>query len=253
VWQEAVRSSPFFFLILIVSVLLSLSFLESQLADVLFFSFYLFILRLIKSSNAIEEELEVLYDAYYEELEQYANYQQRYLNSGGASTPPPGPGPFPGSVELDKNGAVVSPAAIPTTKRSARQKVQTRDIQQNGKKQPQQRTRPHPQHHPPEKDSEFDDDGEEDEEYEAEEEEEEEEEEEDELDGDEDEDEEEDEDDVQPRRRVANGSGAKPDTRPAAGARNPPARNDVGRDGVLNIGNSLTVTGKQYLQPSRFQ
>jgi hypothetical protein len=57
--------------------------------------------------NAIEDELQVLYDAYYEELEQYANYQQRYVSSGGTITPPPGPGPFPGSVELDKNGAVV--------------------------------------------------------------------------------------------------------------------------------------------------
>ena len=55
--------------------------------------------------NAIEEELEVLYDAYYEELEQYANYQQRYASSGGTLPPPPGPGPFPGSVELDKDGS----------------------------------------------------------------------------------------------------------------------------------------------------
>ena len=66
-----------------------------------------------QSSSAIEEELEVLYDAYYDELEQYANYQQRYHASGGTIPPPPGPGPFPGSVELDKNGAVVSPAPVP--------------------------------------------------------------------------------------------------------------------------------------------
>jgi Salt tolerance down-regulator len=58
--------------------------------------------------NAIEEELEVLYDAYYEELEQYANHQQQFLVSGGKITPPPGPGPFPGSVALDSNGAVVT-------------------------------------------------------------------------------------------------------------------------------------------------
>lgn len=199
---------------------------------------------LIKLRNAIEEELEVLYDAYYEELEQYANYQQRYLNSGGASTPPPGPGPFPGSVELDKNGAVVSPAPVPTAKRSARHKVQTRAVQQNGKKQPQQRPRPHPQHHPPGKESEFEEEVEEDEEYEAEEYEEEEEEEEDELDEDDDDEDEEDDDDVQPRRRVANGRTAKPVSRPATGRRNPTARNGTARDGVLNIGNSLTVTGK---------
>ncbi|KAG6333073.1 hypothetical protein ID866_6015 [Astraeus odoratus] len=56
-----------------------------------------------RKRHAIEEELEVLYDAYYEELERYANYQQRYVSSGGTIPPPPGPGPFPGSVELDKN------------------------------------------------------------------------------------------------------------------------------------------------------
>ncbi|KAF5329502.1 hypothetical protein D9619_009087 [Psilocybe cf. subviscida] len=59
----------------------------------------------VRKRNAIEEELEVLYDAYYEELDQYANYQQRYVSSGGTIPPPPGPGPFPGSVELDKDGA----------------------------------------------------------------------------------------------------------------------------------------------------
>ncbi|KAK9456968.1 salt tolerance down-regulator-domain-containing protein [Dipodascopsis uninucleata] len=37
-----------------------------------------------RKRNAIEEELEVLYDAYYEELEQYANQQQRY-----GPVPPP--------------------------------------------------------------------------------------------------------------------------------------------------------------------
>ncbi|KAG8748951.1 hypothetical protein FRC11_011713, partial [Ceratobasidium sp. 423] len=57
---------------------------------------------------AIEEELEVLYDAYYEELEQYANIQQRFVASGGTTSPPVGPGPFPGSVELDDTGAVVN-------------------------------------------------------------------------------------------------------------------------------------------------
>lgn len=63
------------------------------------------------SSNrtAIEEELEVLYDAYYDELEQYANHQQEYAASGGTIPPPAGPGPFPGSVELDRNGALIRP------------------------------------------------------------------------------------------------------------------------------------------------
>ncbi|KIJ34966.1 hypothetical protein M422DRAFT_34884, partial [Sphaerobolus stellatus SS14] len=60
-----------------------------------------------RKRHAIEEELEVLYDAYYDELEQYANQQKRSVSSGGTIPPPPGPGPFPGSVELDKNGAFV--------------------------------------------------------------------------------------------------------------------------------------------------
>ena len=38
---------------------------------------------------AIEEELEVLYDAYYEELEQYANHQQVGLEDGAPIIPPP--------------------------------------------------------------------------------------------------------------------------------------------------------------------
>lgn len=59
--------------------------------------------------TAIEEELEVLYDAYYDELEHYANYQQQYAASGGTLPPPAGPGPFPGSVELDRNGALIRP------------------------------------------------------------------------------------------------------------------------------------------------
>jgi hypothetical protein len=53
-----------------------------------------------RKRSAIEEELEVLYDAYYEELEQYAHHQQRYKSSGGTIAPPPGPGPFPGSVDM---------------------------------------------------------------------------------------------------------------------------------------------------------
>ncbi|KZV64642.1 hypothetical protein PENSPDRAFT_160775 [Peniophora sp. CONT] len=41
-----------------------------------------------RKRSAIEEELEVLYDAYYDELEQYANYQQRYHASGGTLPAP---------------------------------------------------------------------------------------------------------------------------------------------------------------------
>jgi hypothetical protein len=38
------------------------------------------------SRTAIEDELEVLYDAYYEELEQYANHQQQTRNGGPSSS-----------------------------------------------------------------------------------------------------------------------------------------------------------------------
>jgi hypothetical protein len=64
-----------------------------------------------RKRTAIEEELEVLYDAYYDELEQYANHQQEYAASNGNGTipPPAGPGPFPGSVELDRNGLLIRP------------------------------------------------------------------------------------------------------------------------------------------------
>ena len=57
--------------------------------------------------SAIEDELEVLYDAYYEELEIYANQQQRYVAAPGSVPAPLGPGPFPGSVEFDSTGAVI--------------------------------------------------------------------------------------------------------------------------------------------------
>ncbi|KAG0182864.1 Stress response protein nst1 [Apophysomyces sp. BC1021] len=39
-----------------------------------------------KKRTAIEDELEVLYDAYYEELEQYANHQQQTRLCGGSNT-----------------------------------------------------------------------------------------------------------------------------------------------------------------------
>ena len=48
--------------------------------------------------DVIKDELEILYDAYYEELEQYASHQQQFLVSRGKIAPPPGLGPFPGSV-----------------------------------------------------------------------------------------------------------------------------------------------------------
>ncbi|ODH53438.1 hypothetical protein GX48_00268 [Paracoccidioides brasiliensis] len=41
-----------------------------------------------RKRTAIEEELEVLYDAYYEELEQYANHSQNSFENGGPIVPP---------------------------------------------------------------------------------------------------------------------------------------------------------------------
>ncbi|KAG6848492.1 hypothetical protein H0H93_016560 [Arthromyces matolae] len=191
-----------------------------------------------RKRNAIEEELEVLYDAYYEELEQYANYQQRYVLSGGTLPPPPGPGPFPGSVELDKNGAVVGhhpPAARAKTKQVNGRKTAPPPVQPPHL---HPHTHPHPHVHPHGKESEFDDDddGAEDE-YEEEEEEEEYEEEEDDE-GDEDD---EGEDEELPR-----------DTKPIRRgvAREPPPPtpqrpNGIPKvaDGFFNLKNSLTVTG----------
>lgn len=42
-----------------------------------------------RKRNAIEEELEVLYDAYYEELEQYANHRQLGIGDTHPMLPPP--------------------------------------------------------------------------------------------------------------------------------------------------------------------
>jgi hypothetical protein len=42
-----------------------------------------------RKRTAIEEELEVLYDAYYEELEQYANHNQGSFENGSPMVPPP--------------------------------------------------------------------------------------------------------------------------------------------------------------------
>jgi hypothetical protein len=62
-----------------------------------------------RKRSAIEEELETLYDAYYDELEAYAHHQAQYASTPGAIPAPLGPGPFPGSVEVDANGQIVRP------------------------------------------------------------------------------------------------------------------------------------------------
>lgn len=64
----------------------------------------------------------MLYDAYYDELESYANHQVRYASSGGTIAPPPGPGPFPGSVD-----AAAIPAPVQQTKKSGMLVKTTRD------------------------------------------------------------------------------------------------------------------------------
>lgn len=187
--------------------------------------------------NAIEEELEVLYDAYYEELEQYANHQQRYVNSGGTIPPPPGPGPFPGSVELDKNGAVVSP--IPTgangKRRGGKHRQQPPSI--NGRKalptahhDPLHHHHHHHHHHDGSgfEDEDGEDYGEEDE-YEDEDEDEEEEEEE----------EEEEDDDLDDDRGVLNGRGKTARQTPA-GRRSVVGKARRGMNGVKRDGFNLT-------------
>jgi hypothetical protein len=214
--------------------------------------------------NAIEEELEVLYDAYYEELEQYANHQQRYVNSGGTIPPPPGPGPFPGSVELDKNGSVVSPMPTTTTTTTTGTMVGSNKRRGGGKQRHQQppsingrKALPsiaqqhhdplhHLHHHHHHKESEFDDEDvdeyeDEEEEYEDEEEEE-----------DEEDDEEEEEDDEDDRRLV-NGRGKAARQTPA-GRRSAVGKggrrvNGTKRDGGFNLSN-LAVSG-EYSPPSR--
>ncbi|KIM71687.1 hypothetical protein PILCRDRAFT_16832, partial [Piloderma croceum F 1598] len=187
-----------------------------------------------RKRNAIEDELEVLYDAYYEELEQYANYQQRYVSSGGTLPPPPGPGPFPGSVELDKDGVVIGQHHKPSHHPPPRPKNPA--VMTNGRK-------------PPKTESEFDDDEGEEEEYEEEEYEEEEEDEEEDED-EEDDGEPEDEEDVKAPRGRKLPSTVPPPTAAAAAAatrgRRPPPNGTakpIERDGLFNLGNSLTVTG----------
>lgn len=169
-----------------------------------------------RKRHAIEEELEVLYDAYYEELERYANHQQRYVSSGGTIPPPPGPGPFPGSVELDKNGVVIGHPQTKSPRNPPRTNNRTTPLT-NGRK-------------PPKAESEFEDDEGDEEEFEEE----------DGYDEEDDEEEEEDdegvedEDDIKPRDRRNAGTRGR---RPVNGTKS------NGRDGLFNLGSSLTVTG----------
>jgi hypothetical protein len=173
--------------------------------------------------SAIEEELEVLYDAYYDELEQYANIQQRYVASGGAHPPPPGPGPFPGSVEVDQNGAVIG---APRSTRASAKQPQSHPPQVNGRKSAK-----------PPQESEFDDDEQDDEEYEEDDEYEEDEE--DEEEDEEDDDPEEDDPDEVPSGKTRTGAR----THGGRDRRAAPNGKAANGDGLFNFGNSLAVTG----------
>ena len=61
-----------------------------------------------RKRTAIEEELEVLYDAYYEELEQYANHRQLGLDSGHPMMPPPSSYPTMAKVSLRQDPRVLN-------------------------------------------------------------------------------------------------------------------------------------------------
>lgn len=161
-----------------------------------------------RKRHAIEEELEVLYDAYYEELEQYANHQQRYQSSGGKIPPPPGPGPFPGSIAIDKNGTLIGgpPGATKHPSRGGRPML----ANARGRK-----TAP---------DSEDYDDDEYDDEDEYE----------DEEDEEEDEDEEDEDDDPNTRKLASRGR--------VTSSRGPVSRRAKGRDDFFNF-SSLTAAG----------
>lgn len=199
----------------------------------------------------------MLYDAYYDELEQYANYQQKYVSSGGTIPPPPGPGPFPGSVELDKNGAVIGHPHHPPNNHppnsKGRGKGQQPMINGRGKHpQQQQAKHPPPQHH---MDSEFDDeDPDDDGEYEDEEDEDEYEEDEEEEDEDEDDPDAEEDEELVPnggngkngRRRV---SQVPPQRSARRGQQQINGKGAGGRDGFFNLGSSLTVTGGCFVSP----
>ena len=61
-----------------------------------------------RKRTAIEEELEVLYDAYYEELEQYANHRQIGLDNGHPMMPPPSSYPSMPKVPLRQDPRVMN-------------------------------------------------------------------------------------------------------------------------------------------------
>jgi hypothetical protein len=77
-----------------------------------------------RKRNAIEEELEVLYDAYYDELESYASWQMRWRRGeGGEGEGEPPMGPFPGSVVVGEDGRIVVGGATGNEKGKAKKGI----------------------------------------------------------------------------------------------------------------------------------
>ncbi|SNX82142.1 related to Stress response protein NST1 [Melanopsichium pennsylvanicum] len=170
-----------------------------------------------RKRSAIEEELEVLYDSYYDELEEYANHQQRWASSGGTIPPPPGPGPFPGSVALDASGAVIGGDPLSRTRAAHG----GRDARH---------THPHPHGrkaplHPESSDGYDDDELDDDAEYDDE-------------DDDAEYDDEEEEDDIELDKERARDDYAKRNPVPSARRRDTNDNNDL-----FGLGSSLTVKG----------
>ncbi|PWY98901.1 hypothetical protein BCV70DRAFT_207629 [Testicularia cyperi] len=170
-----------------------------------------------RKRSAIEDELEVLYDAYYDELEDYANHQQRWASSGGTIPPPPGPGPFPGSVALDASGAVIGGDPLSRARAQGRDSRHTHGHHHHG----QQRKAPlHPESSDGYDDEELDDDADyDDEEDDAE------------------YDDEEEDDDIDLDRDRTKGD------YPKRGPIAPNRRRGTGADDLFGLGSSLTVKG----------
>ncbi|WAQ89320.1 hypothetical protein PtA15_11A7 [Puccinia triticina] len=103
---------------------------------------------------AIEQELEVLYDAYYDELENYAEASKKYYGSDlkakgdkglpGAYPKPPGPGPFPGSVDIMLT-ATQPPAQVASKKAVPKPTRDHKNIRPRPQQAVPQQTHPPPQ------------------------------------------------------------------------------------------------------------
>ncbi|SGY19944.1 BQ5605_C017g08397 [Microbotryum silenes-dioicae] len=106
-----------------------------------------------RKRSAIEDELEQLYDTYYDELESYALHQQRYQTSApGTISPPPGPGPFPGSVDVAASTPAVPAQVARRTGAIVKPTRDHKNVRPAAKKKPPpptapNATNPHHQNH----------------------------------------------------------------------------------------------------------